>query len=148
MLDSPLRVTGTRSMKRSVVVDYGQFARTELASVCHLCCMQGRLFTLAEVFLHTGRMHQIRAHLSHLGHPLVGDTLYSGPMARLWLSRLFLHAHELFVEASDGPVSAWVALPEDLQGFLELLGAEDPLARVGLRRWLQSRPTWQQQNST
>jgi RluA family pseudouridine synthase len=39
----------------------------------------------------TGRTHQLRVHLSNLGHPIVGDTLYDGPMAE----RLYLHAAEL-----------------------------------------------------
>jgi 23S rRNA pseudouridine1911/1915/1917 synthase len=39
----------------------------------------------------TGRTHQLRVHLSNLGHPIVGDTLYDGPTAE----RLYLHAAEL-----------------------------------------------------
>ena len=41
--------------------------------------------------LHTGRTHQIRVHLAHLGHPILGDTLYSGAAS----DRLWLHAWRL-----------------------------------------------------
>jgi 23S rRNA pseudouridine955/2504/2580 synthase len=60
-------------------------------------------YALLQVVIETGRMHQIRAHLAHIGHPIVGDTRYSSErpaevrerMKRLGLKRLFLHAEEL-----------------------------------------------------
>jgi 23S rRNA pseudouridine1911/1915/1917 synthase len=48
-------------------------------------------FTLLELNPETGRTHQLRVHLSHLGHPIVGDTLYGGPEAK----RMMLHAYRL-----------------------------------------------------
>jgi len=42
----------------------------------------GRALTLVECFPHTGRQHQIRVHLAHLGHPLLGDKIYGGPTER------------------------------------------------------------------
>src|SRR5439155_7647238 len=57
-----------------------------------------RGFTLLEVRTGTGRTHQIRVHLSSIGHPVVGDTLYGAP-ARVEgqpaLERYFLHAHRI-----------------------------------------------------
>jgi 23S rRNA pseudouridine955/2504/2580 synthase len=58
---------------------------------------------LLQVVIETGRMHQIRAHLAHVGHPIAGDTRYSNErpaevrerMKALGLTRLFLHAEEL-----------------------------------------------------
>ena len=47
--------------------------------------------SLAEITLHTGRTHQIRVHLSHHGHPIVGDPLYNHARGE----RLMLHAHRL-----------------------------------------------------
>ena len=55
-------------------------------------------FTLLEVRIGTGRTHQIRVHLSAMGHPVVGDTLYGAPakMAGMpMLGRYFLHAHRI-----------------------------------------------------
>ena len=47
--------------------------------------------TLVEVNLHTGRTHQIRVHLSHIGHPIAGDYLYGGSSDLI--GRQALHAH-------------------------------------------------------
>ena len=63
-------------------------------------------FTMLEVKIGTGRTHQIRVHLSSIGHPVVGDTLYGAP-AKIEgtppLGRFFLHAHRIrFARPSDG----------------------------------------------
>lgn len=93
-------------------------------------------FTLAEFQLRTGRTHQIRVHLSSIGHPLLGDPLYGGrrrlssiPCAFLrqklgQLKRQALHAAELgFIHPATGnPLFFRSPLPEDIQeilGFLE-----------------------------
>lgn len=49
------------------------------------------LYSLMELKPETGRTHQLRVHMAHLGHPIVGDTLYGGIPA----DRLYLHAHSL-----------------------------------------------------
>jgi 23S rRNA pseudouridine1911/1915/1917 synthase len=79
--------------------------------------------TLLEVRLVTGVMHQIRAHLAHLGHPVAGDALYGGAAAALpGLSRHFLHAAKLRLEApGGGTLEAESPLPADLAALLERL---------------------------
>ena len=57
---------------------------------------------MLEVKIGTGRTHQIRVHLSSIGHPVVGDTLYGAP-GNSGLGRYFLHAHRIrFHRPSDG----------------------------------------------
>jgi len=80
-------------------------------------------FTFLEVRIGTGRTHQIRVHLSSIGHPVVGDTLYGAP-ARVAglppLGRYFLHAHRIrFRAPADGQEITVVSpLPAELQEWM------------------------------
>jgi 23S rRNA pseudouridine1911/1915/1917 synthase len=93
----------------------------------------GEVFSLLEVELETGRLHQIRVHLNHIGHPVVGDKIY-GPnemfyldfiekgwteeMQRsLLLKRHALHASSLMFDWNDETFSVSVPLPVDLRNF-------------------------------
>jgi 23S rRNA pseudouridine1911/1915/1917 synthase len=82
--------------------------------------------SLLEVTLETGRTHQIRVHLAHLGHPVVGDGVYGGrgAAAGLGLDRLFLHARLIaFPHPDDGrTVTVEEPLPADLREVLERAG--------------------------
>ena len=87
--------------------------------------------TLCQVTIHTGRTHQIRVHLSAIGHPIVGDALYGGVHRRVpgdiravtHLQRPFLHAARLaFNHPRDGRRMEFTAgLPPDLQDVLDAL---------------------------
>jgi len=93
----------------------------------------GRVLTLAQVAIHTGRTHQIRVHLSAIGHPIVGDALYGGVHRRVpgdiravaHLDRPFLHAARLvFAHPEDGRRMEFLsAMPVDLQKVLDELRA-------------------------
>lgn len=91
--------------------------------------------TLVQVAIHTGRTHQIRVHLSAIGHPIVGDPLYGGVRRRVagdlravtHLNRPFLHAaHLVFKHPADGRRMEFTSdLPDDLQRVIdELRGPE------------------------
>lgn len=80
--------------------------------------------SLLEVSLLTGRTHQIRVHLAHIHHPVVGDLAYGGSArqaAALGLTRPFLHAAELRFDHPAGGEQVHVkeALPADLREALE-----------------------------
>jgi 23S rRNA pseudouridine1911/1915/1917 synthase len=80
-------------------------------------------YTLVRAMPKTGRTHQIRVHLKHIGCPIAGDKLYASkkPLPQ-GLSRLFLHAEKLAFTAPDGKRLALEApLPADLQKVLDML---------------------------
>jgi 23S rRNA pseudouridine1911/1915/1917 synthase len=77
--------------------------------------------------LDTGRTHQIRVHLSAIGHPVLGDDRYGRPPAGvLPPGRLFLHAAELAIDhPATGERMAWTsALPPDLASVLGTLASD------------------------
>ena len=82
-------------------------------------------YTLMECHLYTGRTHQIRVHMRHIGHPLVGDALYGRGDDRLnlGLRRQFLHSwHVRFDHPATGKtVELADHLPDDLLDVLESL---------------------------
>jgi tRNA pseudouridine65 synthase len=86
--------------------------------------------SLVEAMPETGRLHQIRRHLKHLSHPIVGDVNYGkGDVnrhyrARYGLHRLALHAHAIaFAHPSTGaPVVVRAPLPADFAAVLAALG--------------------------
>lgn len=82
-------------------------------------------FSLVEVELRTGRTHQIRVHLAHLGFPLCGDAKYGDfalnrALQKQGLGRMFLHAAHLSLEhpATGRRMTLEAALPEDLRAFM------------------------------
>jgi len=85
-------------------------------------------FSLVEVELKTGRTHQIRVHLSHLGFPLVGDDKYGDfalnkDLAKAGLKRMFLHAAKLTLThpLSDEVLNLESPLPPELNAYLTRL---------------------------
>ena len=94
-IDAPLRYV--RSLGRPAVVPDGKEARTDVRVRAH-----GAGATLVEARPITGRTHQIRVHLAHVGHPLLGDRLHGGEPA----DRLALHCWQLRLggEAITAPV--------------------------------------------
>ena len=80
--------------------------------------------TLVRVRLHTGRMHQIRVHAAHSGHPVLGDPRYGDFTAnRAWrrrgLRRLFLHAERLAFDWDGSHYEIRTPLPPELDAVVQ-----------------------------
>lgn len=97
-------------------------------SVFRLVNHYGRLASMVEIEIKTGRTHQIRVHAAYAGHPIAGDNRYGDPSfnrecAALGLKRMFLHAQliEFVWPDSDEEFFVSVSLPEELKQFLDRL---------------------------
>ena len=101
--------------KMAVLKDGGRSAYTEMRVIERL---DG--FTYVEVYPKTGRTHQIRVHLSHIGHPIVGDIVY-GRRARLLTKRPFLHAYriEFIHPVNNAPIFIEAPVPDDVEEFVK-----------------------------
>ena len=114
-VDAPVGRHPRRRTRMAVVVG-GKEARTNYKVRQEL-----RGHSLVELYLETGRTHQIRVHMAHLGHPLVGDTTY-GHASHL-VDRHFLHAfhlgfkHPITGESLDFKID----LPPDLTPAIDAL---------------------------
>ena len=89
----------------------GRSARTAYETI-----RETKHFTLLGLKPETGRTHQLRVHLKHLGHPIIGDPLYDGALA----DRLYLHAIELELTLPSRERKVFTApLPPIFRQFLE-----------------------------
>ena len=103
------------SIKREVMEE-GQVA------VTHYEIMTGvEKFTALKVKLETGRTHQIRVHLSHIGYPLIGDTLYGKESA--YINRQALHSYKLKFKSIRNKeiVEVCAPLPDDMKDILDMM---------------------------
>jgi len=129
-VDEPMGRHPTQRTRMAVLVSGGKPAITHYRVKQHF-----RAHTHVQVNLETGRTHQIRVHMAHIRHPIVGDPVYGGRLrlppkstdALIDSLRAFprqaLHAARLgFVHPlTEAPVEWSVALPDDMQALLQVL---------------------------
>jgi 23S rRNA pseudouridine1911/1915/1917 synthase len=118
MIEGDIGRHPTQRTKMAVVTYNGKEARTHVKPLEHF-----ESHTLVVCKLETGRTHQIRVHLSHIGHPLVGDPQYGKRNGQPKFDRQALHARALaLVHPTTGKTLRWqVDLPEDFEALLESL---------------------------
>lgn len=124
-LKAPLMAYLTKEGERRVRVDHdlGQYSQTNFTVMTKY-----KDFTLVKADLKTGRTHQIRVHLQHLGHPIVGDKKYGDfelnkQLTKVGLKRMFLHAYEMeFIHPiTHAHIKLKAELPDNLARFLQKL---------------------------
>lgn len=115
IIDAPI-ARHPDSIIQRIVHDSGQHATT-----CYKVLKNLNNASLIELTLLTGRTHQIRVHLSHIGHPLLGDDLYGG--SRELIQRQALHAARLSFPhpVSGNIIDVCSPLPTDLLELVNIL---------------------------
>ena len=101
---------------KRIISDNGQDAITHYKIV-----KRDEKYSVLELLLETGRTHQIRVHLSHLGLPIIGDELYGGDMSVM--SRQVLHCHslEIISPRSMEKISVTSPYPKDMQDIINVI---------------------------
>jgi 23S rRNA pseudouridine955/2504/2580 synthase len=122
-IDLPLKTNLKQGGERVVRVhDEGQEAVTTFTPIEQF----GKVATLLDIALGTGRTHQIRVHAAHAGYPVAGDEKYGdreqdAKLREYGLSRMFLHAASLTFRKGDRPFTVTAPLPPELESVLERL---------------------------
>jgi len=126
-IDLPLKTNLKQGGERVVRVHAdGQQAITTFKPIQHF----GKLATLLDISLGTGRTHQIRVHAAHAGNPIAGDEKYGdrerdAKLKPFGLQRMFLHAHSLTFERKGAkPFTVSAPPPPDWQAVIDKLTAE------------------------
>ncbi len=114
IIDEPIGLKEGHRIQRAVSPQ-GERAVTAWRVLC-----SGKQHSLAALNLETGRTHQIRVHMAHLGHPLAGDDMYGGSCA--FIARQALHCGKVrFVHPVTNQEMTFISdLPEDIESLLNV----------------------------
>lgn len=129
VIEAPIARSSANRKKMVINTDGGRYAKSIYRVKDEFKLANGDRVSLVEVEIETGRTHQIRVHLSAIGHDVVGDDVYGNKKANEYfaqhygLKRQFLHAGELAFKAPGSKkITRLVCdLPDDLSGVLKKL---------------------------
>ena len=116
-INEPIGRPSEESIQRTVLSEGGKDAITDVKVLERF-----KRNTLVEITLHTGRTHQIRVHLTHIGHPITGDHLYGGDAPEL-MERQALHAAKMSLKhpMTGETLNIEAPLPDDMKKCLAIL---------------------------
>ena len=125
IIDLPIGAPEPGSIGRRVVSnDEDGFPSQTEVTVLATIKKEENTFSLLKINLLTGRTHQIRVHLSHLGFPLLGDPLYGGDMSLINRQALHAYRFKCIHPLKQTVLDVKAPLPEDLKSLLQNLGAD------------------------
>lgn len=114
-IDKPIGLNDTSKMVRYVTTD-GAKAITHYKTL-----ISTDDFSFLELWLETGRTHQIRCHMAHIGHPLMGDDLYGGTLKNI--TRQALHCGKInFVHpVTNNMIEVTADIPNDMKRLIKIM---------------------------
>lgn len=129
--------------RESQVTEQGKPSQTRLTTLAH-CWLRGQMderLSVVVIQIRTGRRHQIRTHLAHVGHPTVADGKYMPrePFVRdkQWCPRNFLHRYRLgFLDIAGAAHEALAPLPSDLRNAAGCLVPAGARSAAALAEWV------------
>lgn len=113
-IDLPVGRPSEVSIRRAVMDEGGKNAHTDISVLKRFRSEAYGDHTLVEVGIRTGRTHQIRVHLSHIGHPIAGDALYEGRTDLIGRQALHAYYIEFDHPMSMKRMSFKAPLPDDI----------------------------------
>ena len=119
-VNAPIALKKGSIMQREVNFDIGKIAITHYKVIKRL-----KNHTLLSLTLDTGRTHQIRVHMAHIGHPLAGDDMYGG--SRDYIGRQALHCKTVVIydPISGKAITADAPISEDIWALAEMFDTEN-----------------------
>lgn len=120
-IDLPVGRPDQVSIRREVMYEGGKNALSEVKVIERYDSPEYGAHTLVEVILHTGRTHQIRVHLSHIGHIITGDALYGGRTQLIQRQALHAYYIEFDHPMTKERVCFRTGLPEDIRNAIDKL---------------------------
>ncbi len=127
-ISAPIGRHPVNRQKMTVLPDRGRHAASSWEVVDEL----DNRFSLVRVCIETGRTHQIRVHMAHLGHPVVGDCVYGSNRKNSSFPRQLLHAHRLILQHPVKKTILDITAPlwPDFMKELKELGLDEKQERI------------------
>lgn len=125
LIDAPLLKMGTQDRQKMVVDPDGAASKTAFIRL-DTAASKFSLLALKPI---TGRTHQLRAHMAHLGCPILGDGKYGGSEAHLGNQRNKLHLHAHFIQLANAQILT-APLPDHINNTIIQMGFENAVPQA------------------
>lgn len=125
VIDAPLLKSGHQEKQKMVIDEQG----LESLSLFRTLYVSASGLSLVAMMPVTGRTHQLRAHMAHLGCPILGDGKYGGVQAHPGGGRYQLHLHAHFIQLADSQILT-APLPDHINNTISQSGAGDAIPQT------------------
>lgn len=116
IVEAPIKRINEIYTKRMVSAE-GQYAKTQWQVIS-----RGEKYTFIQLKLYTGRTHQIRVHMAHIGHPLAGDDLYGGNLEIIPRQALHCGWVRFYHPLTGNPIEITAPMYEDMEKAISFAG--------------------------